>query len=192
MSILSRRARAWSGALFLSVLFTVVLPGLFGCANPMVRKAKLEQVRKSFQERTWTARADLRASYYGDTQPTAGAPVLFKKGTRLKLWLVSKADWLKLKAYPAESDREQARGRTIIYIFADDIRAHLRDRNVSQDAGKGPGGDSKSPKSTAGKSSSDAPAQKKADDGGSVIIPASKIEELALKHLRQKINELLE
>ena len=45
----------------------------------------------------------------------------FKKGDRVGIWTESSIDWLKVKAYPARENREQALGQTIIYLFRTDL-----------------------------------------------------------------------
>ena len=48
--------------------------------------------------------------------------VLFTKGSRIKLWVESSSEWIRVKAYLASERREQARGLTIIYLFEEDIK----------------------------------------------------------------------
>ncbi len=59
--------------------------------------------------------------------------VLLKKGTAVKIWIESSTDWIRVKAYNAKENREQASGITIIYLFNEDLPENVdRERLVKE------------------------------------------------------------
>lgn len=99
-------------ALLLALFFSAL-----SCAGRLVRQPYVENLNEAFLEEVYVAKKDISVGFAEQTD------VLFKKGTHLKLHLEGRAEWLKLRAYTAETAREQARPLTIVYIFGDDLPA---------------------------------------------------------------------
>ena len=97
---------------------------LFVCGSPFIKGADIETINKEWSEREFTARENIHSPF--DSNLGLSQEVIFEKGTRLKVWLESAEDWVRVKAYPATERREQTRGRTIIYIFKDDLKKKER------------------------------------------------------------------
>lgn len=78
-----------------------------------------EEVRTanlSLDSQVYRAVKDIRAA--GDEKESGD--IVFKKGDKLRLWVEAGSDWVRVKAFAAGENREQARGRTIVYVFRQD------------------------------------------------------------------------
>ena len=100
-----------------TAVLLVVIGGLltFSCSGQLVRRHLVEELNEGYAKDTFRARQDISVLHGIQKE------VLFPKGTQLRVWLEGRADWLKLRAYRAETPREQARGAAIIYIFVEDL-----------------------------------------------------------------------
>ncbi len=85
------------------------------CGGHLVRRTIVDDLNLSFSGRVYQARRDL------EIQSGPEKEVVFPKGTRLRIWLEGRPEWVKLRAYKAEVPREQARGAPIVYIFLEDL-----------------------------------------------------------------------
>lgn len=88
---------------------------LLGCTGQLVRRPVVEELNRGYAGTVFQARRDITITE--GPQPD----VLFTKGTKLRVWLEGRADWVKLRAYRAETPREQARAAVILYIFVEDL-----------------------------------------------------------------------
>ena len=100
--------------LFLAILWLV------GCSSPLVKSADLNKINEEWGKQQFRALEDIRSPILSLDEEEA---VLFKKGAQLKVWVEGAEDWVRVKAYPAAETREETRGRVIIYIFNDDLKA---------------------------------------------------------------------
>ena len=81
----------------------------------MVRRQLVDSLNAGYAREVYRARQDIGVAAGQQKE------VLFPKGTKLRVWLEGRADWIKLRAYRAETPREQARGAAILYIFLEDL-----------------------------------------------------------------------
>lgn len=112
-------------------VFGIVLVFLLqNCASGPMDRKQTARLNDEFENQVWVTRMDLRVPL-----ATNEGEIVFKKGSRLKIWIVSRGDWVKIKAYPAAENREQARGKTIIFLFDDSMQRELaRRRKVNPQA----------------------------------------------------------
>lgn len=76
-------------------------------------------MNEEWKGRQFVTRVDIKAPVIGLEEDQ---DAVFEKGTKVKVWVESAADWIRVKAYPAGETREETRGRTIIYIFSEDLK----------------------------------------------------------------------
>jgi len=100
--------------LILSLLF------LTGCTVPFIRPADLKTINETWMNEVFTVKSEIRTSDL--IGKTGRDEVLFGKGARVRVWVEAGSDWVKVKAYPEADNREQARGKLIIYIFKSDLQ----------------------------------------------------------------------
>lgn len=76
------------------------------------------ELNGNLRERIMIARTDLYPEFLGEAGERN--PPLFRKGDKLKIWVEISDEWMRVKAFQADQNREQAEGKTIIYLFERD------------------------------------------------------------------------
>ena len=108
------RARAiLTGAACICLLFLAV----FMCSSPLLRESDVTTFNESHAQKTYVATQDI-FSNFSDPEETEREPI-FPAGTRLKIWVESDDNWIKVRAHQADISRENAPGHTILYIIRD-------------------------------------------------------------------------
>ncbi len=111
--VLSRVYRVWRTAPILAGLLL-----LWECSSPLLKAGDVEAMNKEWSAGEYTIREEVRAPF---NNLENDQEVVFQKGLRVRVWVESTDEWVRVKAYPAGERREQTRGRTIIYIFHEDL-----------------------------------------------------------------------
>ncbi len=104
------------------LVIAVIFTSATQCVVPIIRTQELKSVNSEWQNVVFQAREDIGAAY--NSGGKREEDIIFRKNARVKIWIESSSEWIKVKAFPAEDKREQARGRIIIYIFKDDLGDH--------------------------------------------------------------------
>lgn len=86
------------------------------CRGTLMSREDVRTVNQNLDTQVYRALKDIRAA--GDDRDSGD--VVFKKGDKLRLWVEAGGDWVRVKAFGAAENREQARGRTIVYLFRQD------------------------------------------------------------------------
>jgi len=104
--------------LFLQLLCLLIIFNT-ACVEKIIRKEDLTAKNKELSEFIFTAKADIYPHFIENIE--SDPEKLLKKGDRVKLVIEVSHDWAKVKAYSEKSNRQQAVGKTVIYIFKKDI-----------------------------------------------------------------------
>lgn len=100
-----------------SALFCAFLV-LAGCASPMMRDQDVRSLNRELEGAVYTASQDLVADFSEDSS----RDVIFKKGEKIRLYVEGGSDWIRVKGYKASEKREQAVGRTLVYLLREDLK----------------------------------------------------------------------
>ena len=124
----------WPSASRAGLLVALIFPLLlsWSCVSLMLPRPYLIRINEVLLSYNFEARKDIPEVY----PERDSKDVLYKKGDKLKIWLESGGDWVRVKAYPADKPREQARGNTIIYIFAPSADPSLKKKGAQERVGK--------------------------------------------------------
>ncbi len=101
------------------LLLFAVLPLFSSCKTSLIRKKEVVALNREFENRIFVARKEIRPEFLGEGNREN--EVLFPAGTRLKIWVESSVEWVRVKAYRVTENREQTPGKTIIYLFHTDL-----------------------------------------------------------------------
>jgi type II secretion system-associated lipoprotein len=115
-------------AIFTLIVFVSVLSN--ACASAPVNKETLLKWNTDLNSRTFIAKTDIRPDFLTKDSSSSKIPLLFKKGDEISIWMESGNDWLRVKAYKAKDNREQAAGRVILYLFYKEILDANKDKNI--------------------------------------------------------------
>ncbi len=100
-----------------SAILVIALVGAgLACRGTLMSREDVRTVNQNLDTQVYKAVKDIRAA--GDERDSGD--VVFKKGDKLRLWIEAGSDWVRVKAFGASENREQARGRTIVYLFRQD------------------------------------------------------------------------
>lgn len=109
--------------MFLSILvFTFV-----SCGSALMNKENVIAINKELSSRTFSPKKDIFATY--SDPESQSRDVLFRRGQKLKIWVESQDDWIKVRAIKKGQSIENSTGTAIIYI----IRDILEDEQVEDD-----------------------------------------------------------
>lgn len=105
--------------LYLLFLSTYCLLFMY-CKGPMIQSEILEGLNQDFAESEFQARTDIKLEFSSDTSD----PV-FNQGDRLRIRVEASSDWIRIRARSPEQEIEHSPGKTIIYIFREDIPENM-------------------------------------------------------------------
>ena len=89
------------------------------CVEKIIKKEDLVLKNNELSEYIFTAKADIYPHFIKNIE--SEPEKLLKRGDKVKLNIEVSHDWVKVKAYSEKSNRQQAVGKTVIYIFKKDI-----------------------------------------------------------------------
>ena len=126
---MSRMRKFINSSFWLLLCCAALLPLLSNCTGRLIARKNLAKINNELLDVVWKAKKDIYPPYSigKDRVP------IFQKGTLLRIWIASGVTWIKVRAYPASAPREQARGKTIVFIFEDDLAAEIekyKDRKI--------------------------------------------------------------
>ncbi len=87
------------------------------CYADLLRKSDAEEMNAGFRERTYTARQDIYAPF--NNRDEASREVLIKRGERVRLYVETSREWIRVRAIPADEQREHNPGRVVVYVLRD-------------------------------------------------------------------------
>ena len=79
----------------------------------MIKKQERIEINKRLSDSVYRAQMDIKPQYEDE--------IVFKKGAMVRFYIESSDDWVRLRAYGEKESREQARGKTIVFLFASEI-----------------------------------------------------------------------
>ena len=98
------------------VAIVFVLLFLVRCSTGVVTNEAVVRWNKALKNENWIAKENIYKPFANEKEE----PVI-RKNQKLRLWLENKEEWLKVKFYLSDENREQARGQTIIFISKLDL-----------------------------------------------------------------------
>lgn len=113
-SVVNRRRTAVIALIPVLLLFFAAI----GCVSPLLREADVTSLNDTYRDRVFVTNSDIQATF-STTASDAEPEVIFSRGTRVKIWVESDEDWIRVRATPIEEKREHNPGKVIIYIFRD-------------------------------------------------------------------------
>ncbi len=102
------------------ILSGIMLFHLTACASGIIEEAVVQEWNRELKTRVFIVKEDLYPGFTGAGK-SKSAPI-FKKGEKVRIWEESSDEWIRVKAYKTTANREQATGKTIIYLFQGDFR----------------------------------------------------------------------
>lgn len=84
----------------------------------MMRDQDVRSLNRELEGAVYTASQDLVADFSEDSS----RDVIFKKGEKIRLYVEGGSDWIRVKGYKASEKREQAVGRTLVYLLREDLK----------------------------------------------------------------------
>ena len=102
------------------IFLPLLLVNLVNCNTTILNEERVLELNKEYLKQEWMAKDDL---YQPLTDKKEQA--VYKKGTKLFIYLVTNDSWIKIKAFDSSERREQARGKTIIFLLMDDLMPGL-------------------------------------------------------------------
>lgn len=111
----------WATPRSAAVICVLTLCALLACVSPLLRQADVRDLNDNYRERVFVTSQDIQATFSttaGDAEPD----VIFPRGTKVKIWVESDEDWIRVRATPVEEKREHNPGKVIIYIFRDFLK----------------------------------------------------------------------
>ena len=98
----------------LYLIFFVLLL-LEGCTSALLQKEQVKKLNQAYSNRVFRVRKDLYATF---SDPKSGSrPRLFRKGEKVRIWIESQGDWIKVRAIRQDKSLEHDPGKTILYIL---------------------------------------------------------------------------
>lgn len=104
----------------LYAFYARLIPVLFlsNCASQMIPEKHLEGMNQEFQQELYILKKEIRSDF-AETEYEK-SELLYPAGQQLKLYIESGSGWIRVKAYGRDESLEQARGKTVIYLFRKD------------------------------------------------------------------------
>jgi len=113
-SINLTRQKQWFFLSELKKIPSLVLVFLISCSSAaMIKKQERIEINKRLSDSVYRAQMDIKPQYEDE--------IVFKKGAMVRFYIESSDDWVRLRAYGEKESREQARGKTIVFLFASEI-----------------------------------------------------------------------
>jgi type II secretion system-associated lipoprotein len=104
----------------LPVLLAALLAGA-SCGSALLREADVVDLNDRYRDRVFVTSQDIQPTF-STTASDAEPEVIFPAGTRVKIWVESDEDWIRVRATPVEEKREHNPGKVVIYIFRDFLK----------------------------------------------------------------------
>lgn len=96
------------------IVFALLL--LARCSTGVITDDAVVRWNKALKNENWVAKENIYKPFANEKEE----PII-RKNQKLRLWLENKEEWLKVKFYQSDENREQARGQTAIFISKDDL-----------------------------------------------------------------------
>ena len=108
----------------LFLLFPLLL--LLCCTSALLQKEQVKELNQSYSGKTFRVKTNLFATF---SDPKASSRrLLFRKGEKVRIWIESDGDWIKVRAIRAKKSLENNPGVTILYI----LREILEDEGAEE------------------------------------------------------------
>jgi type II secretion system-associated lipoprotein len=91
------------------------------CGSALLREADVEDLNDRYRDRVFVTTRNLEPTF-STTASDAEPEVIFPAGTRVRIWVESDEDWIRVRATPVEEKREHNPGKVVIYIFRDFLK----------------------------------------------------------------------
>ncbi len=88
------------------------------CAPALLRQPDVQNLNNQYGNQIFVATKDIEAGFSTPENPEK-PEILFARGARVRLRVESQGDWLRVRAIPADQDREHNPGQVVIYVFRD-------------------------------------------------------------------------
>ena len=98
-------------------LLVLVVPLLGACYSDLLREQDVRSLNQRLEGRVFVVAEDIRPTF-ADVENTDDE-VLFHQGDRIRLFVQSEDDWIKVRGYPADAERENEPGGILIYVLRD-------------------------------------------------------------------------
>jgi len=96
------------------------------CSEKIITKEYIKSKNTELSEYVFTARADIYPHFIENVE--SEPEKLLNKGEKVNLVIEATGSWARVKAFAEKSKRQQAVGKTVIYIFKKDIK---KDENIN-------------------------------------------------------------
>lgn len=103
---------------------------LFGpaCYADLLRKTDAEAMNTEFRERTYVARQDIYAPFNNRDESTR--EVLVKRGEKVRLFVETSREWIRVRAIPVSEQREHNPGRVVVYVLRDFVEQEAEEGQI--------------------------------------------------------------
>ena len=92
---------------------------LSSCVERIIEPEDLSRKNNELSESIFTAKADIYPHFIESHE--AEPEKLLKRGEKVHLIIEISNEWVKVKAYDEKTKRQQAVGKTVIYLFKKDL-----------------------------------------------------------------------
>ena len=93
-------------SVFLPVISSVLFLFLSGCVTALIPRERIDAWNRELMDRKFRTTSGVGADFLKGNQPD-----FFQKGDVLGIWLEGSMDWVRVKGYRTDTDREQAIGK---------------------------------------------------------------------------------
>lgn len=105
----------------LALLAALLALSTAACGSALLREADVVDLNDRYRDRVFVTNRDLEPTF-STTVSDAEPEVIYPAGTRVKIWVESDEDWIRVRATPLEEKREHNPGKVVIYIFRDFLK----------------------------------------------------------------------
>ncbi len=100
------------------------------CYADLLRKSDAEAMNAEFRDRTYVARQDIYAPF--NNRDESSREVLIKRGERVRLFVETSREWIRVRAVPVAEQREHNPGRVVVYVLRDFVEQEAEDGLVEE------------------------------------------------------------
>ncbi|MCR9144549.1 MAG: type II secretion system-associated lipoprotein [bacterium] len=119
--------------LFQQTLMLLALIGLTAasCTTALLREDDVSSLNDRYRDLEFVTATDIQPTF-STTASDAEPEVIYPAGTRVKIWVESDQDWIRVRATPVAEKREHNPGKIIIYIFRDFLKEDGESEEVQE------------------------------------------------------------